>query len=376
MFRLVQLSLATVVLTFFALLPIIIDHEARLNKAMFLVLMWFPFAITGWNLFVNYLHAAVNNNPKDDEKITIVGAIISMFLFVTSWALIFMPFWLYDPDHSWEVIHDVHNTLEMWISFVGVSLAIACGGGYMVHAPESWLAQLVASHLGYTAYIFIIFGMSAVSLVVWERTKRNRALCPSKPKHCGYMDLFTIFFRGPIGTIFFVLFNTCITIFALVILMLDKDSVLHQIMFFSIFWIPYAFTLWNLIVNYMFVLFNNDPNDDETISIPAAIVSYLSHAYSWGLIYLPFWLYDPLNSWTHLDPTFNVLTAWSHFTFTSVSVACGGEFMFQRPASWLAQIVSGLLIYISFPFLAIGFVSIIGMIWELAKEKREKKRLY
>lgn len=340
---------------------LILDPESTICQVIYLSLMWIPAFVSGVSLFTNYLVGALSKNERDTESITILGALWTFFLFVTSWALLLVPFWLYDPLHSFEEFELHYSIPEIWIKMVALSLVVTGSGGFMTHVPESWFAMAVVAHLGYIAFIFIVFGIAAVTLVVWDRTQK---LKHTRSSQCDDERSIAVFFRGPYGVFLFFVVNIALTILILTPLIIEKHSSITRGLFMAFCWIPYVLTLWNLIVNYMLVLFNKNPNDDDSISIPSAIVSYMLHAYSWAMLLMLFWLYDPDHSFLNLEPDAHVLMVWSKFASTSLLVSFGGEFMFYLPASWLSQITFGMLIFISFPFIVVGFASILGMVRE------------
>lgn len=136
-----------------SIIPISIDQTSTISKIIFTILSWVPLFITGYNFWYNYIRVSFNSTKKDDNSIKLIPLIITFFLFVISWANIFLLFWLYDGVNSWSDFDPNRGAYEMWVRFVYSSLLMSVGVGFASHVPQTTFCGIIS---GLMAWICVV----------------------------------------------------------------------------------------------------------------------------------------------------------------------------------------------------------------------------
>lgn len=150
-------SFLVVSISIISIIPISIDEENIISKVLFTILSPIPLIISTYNLYYNYIRISFNSTKTDDHKIKLIPLGISFFLFVFSWATIFMLFWLYDGNNSWTDFDNNRSAYEMWLRFLYTSLLMSVGVGFASHVPQTTFCGIVA---GFMSFISVVIGLS------------------------------------------------------------------------------------------------------------------------------------------------------------------------------------------------------------------------
>ncbi len=368
-----QLGFISLVIQFFSIIPLWVNKDSLTCKIVNACISWIPFVIMLWNMNSNYFYVpftaykSKKERKSEIEKVSLVGAMVSFFFYLVSWSSLFLTIWAFDTVHSFENLDPSFKVTEMWIKFIALSFTLGNGGGFTSLVPENIWAQGVASFIGFNGAMIIIVGFGVFVIVAWERVKERSSSLPNNNTESSKKKASS---SSSYQWVFNVFINVILTCLVLLPLIINKDSETSHNIYYCIFWIPIAFNLWNLFHNYVRVIYDGKSSNDSNIGIWDAMVSYHLFSISVALLFLIFWIHDPAHSWHGLDPTWNVFEAWFRFVCTSTLISVGGEFMYEVPISWQAQIVAGSFCYIYGMLIVSVLVSIVGFKWDVLNRKK------
>ena len=124
-------------------------------------------------------------------------------------------------------------------------------------------------------------------------------------------------------------------------LQLDPDGQVERIVFTVFSWVPLAFLSWVMAENYAVVSYNLRRADDSRIRVVPLLVSFMLWVTSWALIFMLFWTWDRLGSWTDVTGARGAYEMWVRFASVTLTMAVGVGFTTHVPTSTLAQVVGG-----------------------------------